>query len=409
MAARSLPGEPTLSQAPRREPYCGAVPIDFERLRRERLGRLTASLARSGADGLLLLRPSNQEYAGIRRPCVDAMRVHYEPVTVALTADGELYVWTPYPDGVPTDVPAERIRREIDLEYGAGASRLAADLRAIFGASPRLAIDEVTGPLLELTHDWMDGGDVTGPARLRKTSDEIACLREAQRINEDAIVDVQAALRPGVRQTELSAILLRRAFELGATSSCVDPIWNLTPRSRVGQTPTTNGDVGFPVATSDRFLREGDLVMCDTGLTWQGYHSDFGATWVCGDDPKPDAGLQSCFERWRAVMACVYEGVRPGRTCGDVVGEVTALEPKYKLAHFYLGHGIGCDAAEPPFVGTDRSREAEDRIELQEGMTIVFEPVIWEDGVGGYRSEELVLVTADGCERLSRHGYAPFQ
>ena len=256
---------------------------------------------------------------------------------------------------------------------------------------------------------WIDGSRVTGPARLQKTRDEIGCLVRAQRINEAAIADVQAALRPGVRQTELSALLFRRAFELGATASCVDPIWNLTPKNRADQTRTVNGDVGFPIASSDRFLREGDLILCDTGLVWEGYHSDFGATWICGDDPTPSAGLQDCFRRWRDVMSCVYDSVRPGRSATDIVREVIALEPQYKLDHFYLAHGVGCDSAEAPFMGTDRSLEGDDDIELLPGMTIVFEPVIWQDGIGGYRSEELVVVTDTGCDRLSAHGYAPFE
>ena len=41
-------------------------------------------------------------------------------------------------------------------------------------------------------------------------------------------------------------------------------------------------------------------------------------------------------------------------------------------------------------------------------MTIVFEPLIWEDGVGGYRSEEMLVITDEGYERLSAHDHAPF-
>jgi len=401
------------SQAHGRGGYSSQVDVDFDRMRRERLLHLTEGLKRSGADGLVLLGPSNQEYAGVRRPCSDAMRIYYEPVVVVLNADGDLHVWTPFPEDVPPEVPTERVHRELDVEFPEGVDALGAALQSQFGPTPRLAIDEWTAPLLERLCDrrftWVDGNRVTGPARLRKTPDEVACLREAQRINEVAILDARAALRPGVRQTDLSAVFFRRAFELGATASCVDPIWNLTPRDRASQSPTLHGEVGFPIASADRFLREGDLVLCDTGLVWEGYHSDFGATWICSDDPKPGAKLRDCFRRWRDVMACIYDSVRPGRTAADVVRDVTALEPHYKLEHFYLAHGVGCDAAEAPFVGTDRSLDLDDAVALQSGMTIVFEPVIWEDGVGGYRAEELVLVTDSGCERLSAHGYAPFE
>ena len=382
-------------------------------MRRERRDRLVQSLRRSEADALVLLGPANHEYLGIRRPCSDGMRVYYTPIVALLTADDELDVWTPFPDLAPRELPADRLHREIDVEYPAGAGALLRALRERLGGG-RAAIDDVPSGLIEASASngpfpWLDAAPITGAARLRKTPDEIACLTQAQRINERAIVDVQAALRPGVRQTELSALLFRRAFELGASASCVDPIWNLTPRHRGWQTPTVNGDVGFPIATADRFVREGDLVLCDTGLVWEGYHSDFGATWICGDDPTPDPNLRDCFRRWRDVMACVYESVRPGRSAADVVRDVIALEPDYKLDQFYLAHGVGCDAAEPPFLGTDRALEDDEEMMLEPGMTMVFEPVIWEDGVGGYRSEELVVVTDTGCERLSAHGYAPFE
>lgn len=392
-----------------------AVEIDFSRMRRERRSRLARSLRDTGADGLVLLSPSNQEYAGFRRPCTDAMRVYYEPAVAVLTADADLHIWTPFPDGVPEEIPADRVHRELDVEFPEGAAALITELTRLLGATPRVAIDEFPGGLVEISSDasgpieWTDGALVTGPARFRKTADEVACLREAQRINEVAILDVQKALRPGVRQNELTAVLFRRAFELGATASCVDPIWNLTPRDRAHQTPTVNGEVGFPIASNDRFLREGDLILCDTGLVWEGYHSDFGATWLCADDPRPDAGLRECYRRWRDVMACVYESVRPGRSAADVTRDVIAIEPDYRLDHFYLAHGVGCDAAEAPFLGTDRPLEADEEIVLEPGTTMVFEPVIWKDGIGGYRSEELVVVTETGCERLSAHGYAPFE
>lgn len=382
-------------------------------MRRERRERLTRSLRAADADGIVLLGPSNHEYVGVRRPCTDAMRVYYEPAVVAVTTGGEVHVWTPYPQGVPPDVAADRVHREIDVEFEAGARLLEDELIAVFGQRPRLAIDEIPGGLADrLGPDariaWIDGAVVTQPARLRKTRDEIACLTRAQRINEEAILDVRGALRPGVRQTELSALFLRRAFEAGATSSCVDPIWNLTPVDRAHQTPTLNGDVGFPVATNDRFLREGDLILCDTGLVWEGYHSDYGATWLCSDAPRPSPALHDCYRRYRDVMECVYETLRPGCSAADVTRAVMRLEPSFRLDHFYLAHGVGCDAAESPFLGTDRRLEDDDEVEMVAGMTMVFEPIVWEDGVGGFRSEELVVVTETGCERLSAHDYAPF-
>jgi Xaa-Pro aminopeptidase len=389
------------------------VTVDFARMRAERRARLQAAMAQAGLDALVLLGPANQEYAGVTRPFGDAMRVHYEPVVVLVPRDGAAHVWTPFPEGVP-DLPAAHVRRELPIEDSDGVDALTAAIRELVPDATRVGFDELTSAMIAGLPrglpgvEILDAGAATVPARLQKTADEIECMRTAQRINEDAMYAVEAAIRPGVRQNELTALFLRQCFDLGATWSCIDPIWNITPPARARHTRTTNGDVGFPLASNDRFLREGDVILPDTGIVWNGYHSDFGKTWICGVDPKPSAKLQACYERWRNVIDVAYAAIKPGRTCGDVVRDVMAVEPQYRLEHFYLAHGAGCDSAEMPFLGSELGFEVEDTIELLPGMTFVLEPVIWEDGTGGYRSEEVAAVTADGCERLSTYGYTPF-
>jgi Xaa-Pro aminopeptidase len=79
------------------------------------------------------------------------------------------------------------------------------------------------------------------------------------------------------------------------------------------------------------------------------------------------------------------------------------------LPHFYLAHGLGIESAEMPLVGTDLGQAFDDSFVLAEGMLLVLEPVIWREGHGGYRSEEVTVVTADGCRRLGGpSGYEPF-
>ena len=61
------------------------------------------------------------------------------------------------------------------------------------------------------------------------------------------------------------------------------------------------------------------------------------------------------------------------------------------------------------FVGTDLGPEFDDRLVMAPGMVLVLEPVIWDDGVGGYRAEEIVAVTQDGWRHLGDgHPYPPF-
>jgi Xaa-Pro dipeptidase len=392
------------------------VDIDFPRMRRARRARLREAMAAQGFDAVVLLGPSNQEYAGVGQPCADAMRMHYESVVVIVDASGDApHVWTPFPEGVPDDVPPDQVHGPIAVEFAEGTEALARAISETVPGARRIGIDELSGPMIQglarvcPAIEWADATQATGAARIIKTADEVACMRRAQRINEVAMYDVEAALRPGVRQNELSGIFLRRCFEQGATSSIIDPIWNITPLSVAAGTLTANGDVGFPLASSDRFLREGDLILCDTGITWRGYHSDFGKTWICAVDPTPSPELRECYERWCEVIEAVYATIKPGATCGDLDRAAAGVEPKFALKQFYLGHGAGCDSAEAPFIGSDLGLAFDDTVELAAGMVFVLEPVVWRDGFGGYRSEEIVHVTDGGFELLTTYGYTPFE
>lgn len=385
--------------------------VDPARLHAYRRQRLVDGMAAAGLDALALIGPVNLRYAGIVQPVADAMRQHYEATCAIMAGSGDVVVFTDYPDGVSD--PHDLTRPPLPLEEPEGVTALVAALREVVPGLARLGVDEFTGPLLGL-RAALDGVEVvdaalaTGPARLIKSQDEIAAIRHAQRINELAMYEVEAALRPGVRQTELSGLFLQRVFELGAASSTIDPIWNVTPLSVAAGTVTANGDVGFPLASNDRFLREGDLILCDTGINWAGYHSDFGKTWICSVDPRPTPAQRDCFDEWAALMRAVYAAIKPGASCADLVAAAAGIAPKHALRHYYLGHGTGCDAAEPPFIGSDLGADYDRSIELAPGMVFVLEPVIWHDGVGGYRSEEIVAVTDDGFELLTSYGHTPF-
>ena len=159
-----------------------------------------------------------------------------------------------------------------------------------------------------------------------------------------------------------------------------------------------------PIPTGGEPLRAGDVMWIDTGINLHGYASDFGATWIIGRDP--DSGEQEQFTRWRAVVDRALERVKPGATAADLV-EAAGLEHGQHpwLSYFYLAHGIGTDSAEMPFVGTDLGTEFDAALTLREGMVLVFEPVIWDDGRCGHRSEEMVAVTGDGYAWLSERAH----
>jgi Xaa-Pro dipeptidase len=277
-----------------------------------------------------------------------------------------------------------------------------------------LAVDELTGamrraqPRLFPSGRPADAAQIVGAAKLIKTPDELACIRTACRITDEAIVDVQAALAPGIRQIDLSAGFMRRAFELGAMASMLEPIWQVMPPSKEDGVWTTHGDLALPLLTTERELRAGDVLWTDVSITYAGYCSDFGRTWLVGQDPTPRQQAQ--FGKWREIMDAVLDVTRAGATAAELGRAATKANGGARpwLPHFYLGHGIGVNAAEMPMIGTDLGDEFDENFVFEPGMVVVLEPVVWEDGTGGYRSEEIVVITEEGWIPLTDYPYHPY-
>ena len=124
----------------------------------------------------------------------------------------------------------------------------------------------------------------------------------------------------------------------------------------------------------------------------------------------PSARQQDQFRQWRDILDAVLEVTKAGATSGDLARAAIAANGGRKpwLPHFYLGHGIGTNAAEMPMIGTDLGEEFDDNFVFPAGMVLVLEPVVWEDGTGGYRSEEIVVITEDGYAPLTDYPYEPY-
>jgi len=217
-------------------------------------------------------------------------------------------------------------------------------------------------------------------------------------------------LRPGIRQSDLSAVFLRRVFELGASAGCIDPIWQVMPAHKADGPWTSHGDVAYPTATTDRFLREGDVIWVDAGISWHGYASDYGRTWITSARPTPTPRQRDQFRRWRSVVDAVLGALAPGVSATVLSRAATEANAGARpwIEHFYLAHGVGTDSAEMPLIGTDLGPEFDDAQIMEPGMVLVLEPVIWEDGAAGYRAEDIVAVTDSGWVPLSGSTYDPF-
>ena len=382
-------------------------------MRTERFQRLQEQLEAQGVDGLVLLGSSSVAYAtGAAVPAQDGDHAAlFRPVAVVVRGDAAPHLYTLYIDGVPADLPEHHLHGPLFPDLDDGMDVFATALRDHFDAGARVGIDDQTQPMLRRLHgfDWVDASAVLGAAKVTKTPDEVACIRSAQLINELAMVDALAVLRPGIRQTDLSAVFLRRIFELGASANGIDPIWQVMAPTRELGPWTLHGDLAYPTVTTDRFLREGDVIWVDAGITFEGYASDFGRTWITGAD-NPNEKQDKQFRRWRTVVDAALDILKPGVSASQLARAAIEANDGVRpwMEHFYLAHGVGTDSAEMPLIGTDFGEQFDDRLIMQPGMVVVFEPVIWEDGAAGYRSEDIVAVTDTGWVKLSGSTYDPY-
>ena len=391
---------------------------DIGRMRRETGARLRSAMTDCGVDALILLGNNSVVYAtGVSWPLGDAGLSYVErPVAVVLADDPYPHLFLPFREGASSEsgLPNDHLHGPVYLEFDEGVENFARVVEDLVPAGAVLGVDELTGamrraqPRLFPCGRPADAAQIIGAAKLIKTPDELACIRTACRITDEAMVDVQAALAPGIRQIDLSAGFMRRAFELGAMASMLEPIWQVMPPSKQDGVWTTHGDLALPLLTTERELRAGDVLWTDVSITYAGYCSDFGRTWVVGQDPTPRQQAQ--FGKWREIMDAVLDVTRAGATAAELGRAATKANGGARpwLPHFYLGHGIGVNAAEMPMIGTDLGDEFDENFVFEPGMVVVLEPVVWEDGTGGYRSEEIVVITQEGWIPLTDYPYHPY-
>jgi Xaa-Pro dipeptidase len=387
--------------------------IDAGRMGRARHARVQEEMARQGVDAALLLHGPNVTYAtGCAARGVDVTYSTFErPVAVAVAGEDRPHLLAGHRE--PT-LDVER-HPAVWPELDEGVADLARVLSEVVGplTGRRVAVDEQTGAMLRASvldgADVADASHIVGAAKLAKTDDELACIAEAQRRNEEAMAAIQATARSGATRSEVAGAFLARLIELGVEANLIDPIFQPMPRSVTDGPRTTIPTVAFPTGVGDSTFARGDIVWVDSGIDHLGYASDFGRTWVIGRDPNTAEGR--LFQRWCEVMVAVLDVLTPGATGGDLCRAAEEANGGQRpwLPHFYLAHGVGVESAEMPLVGTDLGPEFDDRLVMAPGMVLVLEPVIWEEGVGGYRAEEIVAVIQDGwCHLGGGHPYPPF-
>lgn len=218
--------------------------------------------------------------------------------------------------------------------------------------------------------------------RIRKTPPELARLRRANEATKAALALVRGWIEPGMDQAQVRDMVVQAQAAAGLGN-----IWALVLFGR---------NAAFPHGTADPgLLAEGEMVLIDTGGFLHGFGSDISRTLA----PTPvREELQRAFDTVLRAQSEALAVMRPGVTAGEVdraarsVIEAQGYGLGYERFTHRLGHGIGMQVHEPPYLRPDNGRV------LEPGMTMSNEPGIYLPGSFGVRIEDIVAITEDGAE-----------
>ncbi|MFB6302704.1 MAG: M24 family metallopeptidase [Haloferacaceae archaeon] len=228
---------------------------------------------------------------------------------------------------------------------------------------------------------------VLGPLRRRKDDSELAALERAAGAADAVVEEVRSRGSDvvGLTETELAREIERLLAAEGGEGTPFDPV------VAVG----ANGARPHH-AHGDREIGPGDPVVLDFGTLIDGYPSDQTRTLVFAGDPP--AEFTAVHDVVREAQAAGIAAVEPGTTAGEVDRAARdAIEAAgYGDAFVHrTGHGVGLEIHEEPYIASGND------VELEPGMVFSVEPGVYLEGRFGVRIEDLVVVTADGAERLN--------
>jgi Xaa-Pro aminopeptidase len=232
-----------------------------------------------------------------------------------------------------------------------------------------------------------DAPSVVERARMVKDADELQRIRAAVALGAKLFERALEVLRPGVKETEVAAEMELAARRGGAEEMSFPTIIASGARSAL-----PHG------RASDQPIARSGFVVCDFGVILWGYCSDQTRTvWV--GPVSEDA--RRAYEAVREAQQAAIAAVRPGIPVGEVDAAARKVLRKAGLGRYFThstGHGVGLEIHESPRVA-DGQREI-----LQPGMVITIEPGVYFPGKWGVRIEDMVAVTAGGCEVMTPTG-----
>ena len=261
----------------------------------------------------------------------------------------------------------------------------------------RMGIEETTGftffdhfrqaaPGLEC----VSADPITIACRGRKSAHELELMRLACEATFDVFRAVFASIKEGMSQHDIGHFV-----EAGFGKM----------ELRGGALVLLGASAALPHGTvKPQKLKQGDVILIDGGCAVEGYQSDVTRTSVLG---KPSEKVTRAFELVRKAQDAALDAARAGKLSGTVDDAARAVitgagyGPDYKFFTHRLGHGIGLDGHEHPYLVRGS------KTVLEPGMTFSNEPGIYVPGEFGLRCEDDMVISAEGPAQLLTPGFAP--
>lgn len=227
----------------------------------------------------------------------------------------------------------------------------------------------------------VNGDEVLSSVRLQKDHEEVAKMRKAALIAQNALRAVLPKVKPGVTEKDLAAELSIQLLQAGSDSEFPFP-------PIVAGGPNSANPHAVP---SERSLQPGDLLLFDWGARYDGYCSDITRTFAID---RIDPEMEKIYNLVNQANTIGRETGRPGMHAGDVDQTTRSVITNGGYGEYFThrtGHGLGMEGHEPPYMFAENGQT------LEEGMVYTVEPGIYLPGKGGVRIEDDVVITMDGC------------
>jgi Xaa-Pro aminopeptidase len=353
----------------------------------ERIAKVRRVMAEVGVQAILVTDPFNRRYLTGFRPTHDEMGL---PTAHALIMEARVCLLTNplHSEQAKGECPEAEVLMYESAQYDlvaatlqeSGVERLGFEA-GVLSVRDFQTLQKSAGGEIEL----VDVGERLSTLRIIKDQDELAKIRRAVELADDAFDYVAARLVAGVTEADIAWVLEKHMRDHGAEAAAFDIIVASGP----------NGALPHAIP-GDRAIEEGEPIVIDMGARFEGYNSDLTRTLCVG---TPDSQFQKIYDIVLKANLAAEASIRAGQTGmeADAFARNIIDEAGYG-AEFYhsLGHGVGLAVHESP---TLRKRS---EAVLEENMVVTIEPGIYIPGWGGVRIEDTVIIKQDGVEVLTK-------